>query len=213
MLHALEQIVARVPGWRTLRRASAVRRALGFEETIWTRKVADEEVRKLVRGLDPAPESVLEVSGQVWSGFGFPRYRSTQYPEFDITGEPLEERFDLVIAEHVLEHLRHPHRAARNVMRMLQPGGAFLVVTPFLYRVHPCPDDCTRWTETGLAHFLEEAGFPLERIRTGSWGNRACIRSTFSSRGEHRSYNRWAHSLRNEPEYPVVVWALARAPQ
>jgi SAM-dependent methyltransferase len=211
MIRSLEQLVARLPGWRTLRRTRTLRRALGFEDTIWTRKVADEEVRKLVRALDPAPRSALEISGRVWEGHGFPEYRSTSYPEYDVTAAPLEERFDLVIAEHVLEHLRHPSRAARNVLRMLRPGGAFLVVTPFLYRVHPCPDDCTRWTGTGLAHFLAEAGFPLEQTHTGAWGNRACIRSTFTTR-EHRSYNRWAHKLRNEPEYPVVVWALARAP-
>ena len=23
-------------------------------------------------------------------------------------------------------------------------------------------------------------------------------------------YNRWLHSLKNEPDYPVAVWALAR---
>ncbi len=212
MIRSLERLVSRLPGWRTLRHTSAVRRALGFEETIWTRKVADEEVRTLVRSLHPAPHSALEISGQVWRGFGFPEYRSTSFPEFDLAAAPLDERFDLVIAEHVFEHLRRPHRAARNVLAMLRPGGAFLVVTPFLYRVHPCPDDCTRWTETGLAHFLAEAGFPLEAIRTGSWGNRACVRSTFTPH-EHRSYNRWAHTLRNEPEFPIVVWAMARAPE
>ena len=47
-----------------LRRSWLFRRWIGFEETIWTRKVADEEVRKLVGGnlLDAYPrfdETVL----------------------------------------------------------------------------------------------------------------------------------------------------------
>jgi SAM-dependent methyltransferase len=211
MIRTLERLVSRLPGWSALRAHPAVRRALGFEDTIWTRKVADREVRRLVAALDPAPASVLEISGEVWRGHGFPAHRSTRYPGFDLEAEPLAERFDLVIAEHVLEHLRHPHRAARNAMAMLRPGGAFLVVTPFLYRVHPCPDDFSRWTENGLAQLLAGAGFPLESTVTGSWGNRACVRSTLT-RHEHRSYNRWVHPLRDEREFPVVVWALARAP-
>jgi SAM-dependent methyltransferase len=210
MLRGIESLVSRLPGWRTLRQTRTMRRTLGFEDTIWTRKVADREVRKLVAELGPERLSALEISGTVWKDHGFARYRSTSYPEYDVTAAPLEERFDLVIAEHVLEHLPRPYAAARNVRAMLRPGGAFLVVTPFLYKVHPCPDDCTRWTETGLRHFLAEAGY--DEARTGAWGNRACIASTFTPR-EHRSYNRWAHTLRNEPEYPVVVWALAHAPR
>jgi len=90
---------------------------------------------------------------------------------------------------------------------MLTPGGYFLVSTPFLLRIHNEPTDCTRWTETGLRHFLAESGFPLAEIQTGSWGNRACVKSNF---GWWARYHPWIHSLRNEPEFPVHVWALAR---
>ena len=92
---------------------------------------------------------------------------------------------------------------------MLEPGGHALVVTPFLYKVHNDPFDCTRWTETGLRTFLVRAGFPDEAIQSGSWGNRACVEATL--RREYRLFNRYLHSLENEPEYPIVVWALARA--
>ena len=71
---------------------------------------------------------------------------------------------------------------------MLQPGGHFLIVTPFLYKVHPNPYDCTRWTETGMRYFLAECGFPLDPITTGSWGNRACLEATL--RREYRLFNR-----------------------
>jgi SAM-dependent methyltransferase len=185
-----------------------IRRWLGFEETIWTRKVADAEVRRLVARLDPATLDALEVSGEVWRTHGFKSYQRAVYPAFDICAEPLPQTFDLVIAEHVLEHVLRPARAVRNVHAMLRPGGHFLVVTPFLYRYHPCPEDCTRWSETGMKHLLADAGFPMETIETGSWGNRACLEATF--RREFRAFNRFLHTLRNDPELPMVVWALAR---
>jgi len=193
---------------RRLRRSPLLRRWLGFEETIWTRKVADEAVRKLVGPIGPSNLRALEVSGTVWKDFGFKLYRSASYPDFDVCKAPLAESFDLVIAEHVFEHLLWPYRAGRHVFQMVEPGGHFLIVTPFIYKVHPDPYDCTRWTETGIKYFLAECGFPLERIRTGSWGNRACIEGTF--RREYRLFNRHLHRLTNDPDLPVVVWALAQ---
>jgi SAM-dependent methyltransferase len=204
-----KRLASMVPGGRRALRSRRLRAALGFEETIWTRKVSDEQVRQLVAALDPARLSALEISGNVWRTYGFRSHRRTSFPEFDICSEALPEQFDLVIAEHIFEHLLWPYRAGRNVLRMLKPNGYFLIVTPFMYRVHPNPVDCTRWTETGLRYFLAECGFPLEPIVTGSWGNRECIKATW--RREFRLFNRHVHSLAAEPEYPIVVWALARA--
>jgi SAM-dependent methyltransferase len=210
MLRWLDRQLTAVPAWRGLRKRAGFRSALGYEETIWTRKAADEEVRRLVARLRPETLSALEISGHVWRELGFASYRGTEYPDFDIQADALPERFDLVIAEHVFEHLPWPARAARNVLRMLEPGGHFLIVTPFLYRVHENPVDCTRWTETGMRYFLAECGFPLEGITTGSWGNRQCVEATF--REEFKLFNRHLHSLAPDPQYPIVVWALATAP-
>jgi SAM-dependent methyltransferase len=206
----LDRLLSRFPAWRRLRADERLRGALGFEPTIWERRVADEQVRRLLAPLRPETLSALEVSGGVWAAHGFRAYRSTSFPDFDLAGEPLSERFDLVIVEHVLEHLPRPGAAARNALRMLEPGGHLLVVTPFLYRVHPDPDDCTRWTESGLRHFLAENGFPFETIVTGSWGNRAIVRTALSR--DFVLFNRYLHRLDHEPEAPLVVWALARAP-
>jgi SAM-dependent methyltransferase len=207
----LDLALSTIPGARRMARHAGLRSALGFEETIWTRKVPDREVRRLVEKLNPSRLSALEISGGVWRDYGFRAYRSTGFPEFDICAETLTERFDLIIAEHVFEHLRWPYRAAANVLRMLSPGGHFLIVTPFLYKVHNDPIDCVRWTEQGLGFFLEDAGFVPARTITGSWGNRRCVSATF--RIEYRLFNRFLHPLDAEPDYPIVVWALARAPE
>ena len=203
------RVLARFPALERMYRNRKLRAGLGFEETIWTRKVADQETRRLVARLDPRRLSVLEISGQSWRDFGFASYRSAEFPGFDICEQVLPERFDLIIAEHVFEHLRWPYRAAKNVLQMLAPSGHFLIVTPFLYKVHPNPLDCVRWTEQGLRYFLEDAGFPEGQTTSGSWGNRRCIEATF--RREYRLFNRFLHPIDTEPDYPVVVWALARS--
>ena len=168
----------------------------------------DAATERFVAALPCRELDVLEISGTKWKCFAFRSYRSVGYPEFDLCGEPLAEKaYDLVIAEQVLEHVLRPLRAARNVERMLKPGGTFLVTTPFLLRVHLAPEDCTRWTETGLRYLLAEAGFDEKEIETSSWGNRACIVANFRT---WRRWVRWLHSLRNEPDFPVVVWAMAR---
>ncbi len=190
----------------SLIKSDGLRRALGFEPTIWTRKVQDIETRKLVEQLNPSTLNVLEVSGEAWKDFGFKSYKSVQYPEFDLCRDTLSGRFDLIIAEHILEHVLYPRPAARNIYSMLEARGHALIVTPFIYRVHPVPHDCSRWTMEGLKYFLSECGF--ENITTGSWGNRKCIEATFKR--EFRLFNKYLHSLENELEYPMVVWALAR---
>jgi hypothetical protein len=41
-----------------------------------------------------------------------------------------------------------------------------------------------------------------------SWGNRDCVVGNFDRWPAYR----WWHSLRNEPDLPVQVWAFARRP-
>jgi SAM-dependent methyltransferase len=155
--------------------------------------------------------NALEISGTKWANLGFNCYRSIDYPDYDICSGPLEPAgFDIIIAEQVFEHILWPYRAVKNVYTMLKPGGVFVVTTPFLLRIHNCPVDCSRWTPLGLRHLLAEGGFPLESTESHSWGNRACVRSNFR---DWRKWTVWLHSLKNEHDFPVVVWAYATKPK
>ena len=168
----------------------------------------NRETEKLVKGLNPESLSVMEVSGEGWAErFDFKSYLSTDYPDFDICGDPLLQQFDLIIAEQVFEHLLWPYRAGRNVYAMLEQGGYFLVSTPFMIKIHNHPVDCSRWSEVGMRHFLAECGFPLEKIQTWSWGNRDCVVGNLS---RWATFKRRKHSLENDPTFPVMVWALAQ---
>lgn len=182
--------------------------SVGYDTTDWMRIVMYRQCFAFVRELGPERLDVLEISaGAQWvREFAFRSYAATDYPQFDICSQTLPERFDLIIADQVFEHLKWPYRAARNVRAMVRPGGHFLVTVPFLVRLHRSPSDCTRWTEEGLSYFLQECGFAAAGITTGSWGNRDCVKANLTA-WRKRGF---LGSLVNEPDFPLVVWAFAR---
>lgn len=176
----------------------------------WMRVVMDQKVRALVEQLDLKNRRVLEISGASWQWLGDRcDYRSVSFPDYDVCRAPLEERFDLIIAEQVFEHLAYPYRAARHVHAMLNTGGRFLMTTPFLYKIHYAPIDCTRWTPQGMKHFLEECGFPPDAITVDAWGNQACVLANLKANAAVR-YVAGRHSLENQEYFPIAVWALAQ---
>ena len=173
------------------------------------RVVLYKECKKFLRGLNPEDKTALEISGGdnvFWQSIGFKSYRTTQYPEFDICEGGLNEQFDIIIADQVFEHLLWPYRAARNAYAMLKPGGHLIIATPFLVRRHDVPTDCTRWTDVGMKYFLAEAGFSLERVQTGAWGNKACVKANLTAWTNPSPFT----SFKNEPNFPVMVWAFAQ---
>jgi SAM-dependent methyltransferase len=190
----------------------ARRVGLGAYHAHWQRIVMYEECFKWVRALDPSSMSLLEISpgpNEAWRELGFKSSARVDYPEFDICSQVLHQKFDFICADQVFEHLLWPYRAGKHIYEMLNPGGYALLLTPFLLRVHPSPSDCSRWTETGLKQLLAECGFRPENIRTGSWGNRSCVVSDLRTDGNW-TYSSWWRSLKNDPLFPVAVWALAR---
>ncbi len=192
-------------------RLKRVLSAIGYDTTDWVRVVMYRRAFAYIEQLGPQSLDVLEISGgsQWRERFSFRSYLRTDYPGFDICSETLARRFDLVIADQVFEHLKYPLRAAANVYAMLKPGGHFIVATPFLIRVHRSPIDCSRWTPEGLTYLLEEAGFPHEHIQADAWGNRACLKANLSGWRKRGFFG----SLRNETNFPVMVWAFATKPQ
>ena len=100
--------------------------------------------------------------------------------------------------------------AMRNLMGLCNPGGLVIVSTPFMIRVHEVPlflmKDYWRFTPRGLGTLVESAGLELEAVN--SLGNRQCVVGNFNGWPARR---RW-HSMRNEPDFPVQVWAFARRP-
>jgi hypothetical protein len=183
-------------------------RAVGTTNEHWCRFVMNRECLEIVKSLNPERLDALEVSGIFWRDrVPFHTYTSLCYPDFDICNEKTKQKYSFIVAEQVFEHLSDPRQAARNVFEMLAPQGYFLITTPFLLKIHPSPLDCTRWTGQGLKYLLIEAGFDSENLSVFSWGNKACVKSNLK---QWTLYNKFIHSLRNEDEFPVVVWAIAQ---
>jgi len=80
----------------------------------------------------------------------------------DLASIPVEDaRFDYVVFNQVMEHLPDPSAVLRELRRVLKPGGQMICSTPLFYEEHDTPYDFYRYTQYGLRHLLNEAGFEL----------------------------------------------------
>jgi SAM-dependent methyltransferase len=190
--------------WAAL--ARKLRGKAGFEEEAWLKITQVRAWREFLLSLPLDRLDALEISpgsSAHWRDIGFRSYTAVQYPEFDITRDRLPRRFDVVIADQVFEHVQDPVAAARNVHAMLADDGLFLMAAPFLVKIHGAPNDYTRWTPDGMRTFLARAGFDAE---IHAWGNRHAVTANLY----HAVHYGWRRDLRNEPDFPVNVWAYAR---
>ena len=78
-----------------------------------------------------------------------------RYPSTDVVsvGEQLPFRdgaFDAVLSLHVLEHVKNPFVCAKELARVLKPGGTLFAVTPYIVSVHGYPFHFFNPTPSGL---------------------------------------------------------------
>jgi SAM-dependent methyltransferase len=183
----------------------------GDSMTMWQRQVMNAAVREILEHLGPSESDAIEVSGRLWGDLPWASYRTTSYPEFDLVsprdGFDGWGRADVVICEQVLEHVQDPVAAVRNLVRLARPGGTVVIDTPFLVRLHAAPDDYWRFTPHGLELLMRAAG--LEAVTVDSWGNRRCVRSNLRRWTPARPWR----SLRDEADFPMVVWGRGTRPR
>lgn len=70
---------------------------------------------------------------------------------------------DFVTTVSVLEHVRYPHKAVKEMHRILRPGGIIYVNVPFIFPFHADPDDFYRFTNKGIDILCED----FEKIDSG----------------------------------------------
>jgi SAM-dependent methyltransferase/uncharacterized protein YbaR (Trm112 family) len=89
-------------------------------------------------------------------------------PEVDVVGNGdnlpfLDETFDLIISQAVLEHVKRPKKIVNEIYRVLKHGGYVYVESPFLQEYHGYPLDFQRYTLTGLENLLSR----FKKIESG----------------------------------------------
>jgi hypothetical protein len=189
------------------------KKRLGYDSRNWLRIRQIEAFTSFLKEEGRHTSPVLEVSpgwNTYWKNL-CTDYTAVDFPDFDICKDALPRQFRTVIADQVLEHVRRPLAAARNIHAMTEPGGWAMVATPFLFRVHARPHDYNRWTAAGLKQVLVEGGFPEAEVQSFAWGNKACVRAHIGGGNRVLDYG-FGRDLANDEEYPIMVWAFARKP-
>lgn len=85
--------------------------------------------------------------------------------------------FNNIFLMNVLEHIYNYQNCLKNCYNLLSKGGLFFGSTPFLFRIHPSPNDFHRYTEQSLRKSLEAAGFNNIRIKVLAGGIGICFYS------------------------------------
>jgi SAM-dependent methyltransferase len=107
-------------------------------------------------------------------------------------------RYSGIICSEVLEHVKRPPRAIKEMARCLRPGGALCITTLFAFPEHGFPADYWRFTRSALEMMLADAG--LESIDTVYDGG---LRVAINDHGERRD---------TLAQMPMHVFALAFKP-
>lgn len=179
------------------------------------RIVMQKATRGWFKELDLAAMDAAEISGKHGRRYTFKSYKILRYPKHDICAGPFRNArgkvltYDIILANQVWEHLDRPYAATRNVFEMLRPGGYFWIAVPFHIPFHDAPVDCSRWSARGLKNLLIEGGFPEEHIRAEQWGNRHAARRNLEPDWPP-VYDPQNDDLTNDPDFPILSWALAQ---
>jgi len=90
-----------------------------------------------------------------------------EHPRFikgDITNCPQipDNSIDFVYSSDTFEHISKPWLAAKEITRILKPGGFCFISTLFAWRYHKEPEDYFRYTPFGLISLFEDGMEALE---------------------------------------------------
>jgi hypothetical protein len=141
-------------------------------------------------------------------------YDEVSYPSGNILNLSSYRNYDFCVSDQVLEHVEgNPFEAFQQSVDALKPGGLVCHTTCFINPIHGVPKDFWRFTPDALSLLAQSCN--CEEIETSSWGNREAwdfieLGYRFAKLPKHPSHPLTQLALRNEPEWPIVTWVLAK---
>jgi SAM-dependent methyltransferase len=146
------------------------------------------------------------------------RYVGLDYPvtfdgdarHIDVFGDGLalpfgRDSFDTVVCFEVLEHVKDGAALARELARVVKPGGTVILTVPFLWGEHCRPHDYARYTVFGVRELFTRAGLEVERQqRVGGFWTAAGQRLCYHLEPRYRRLGRWLHTSLS---YMILVCA------
>ncbi len=111
--------------------------------------------------------SVLKCDRHVGVDVASSPHRHDEFDQvFDGITLPFEsETFDSVLCTEVFEHAASPHELAKEIGRVLKPGGHALITAPFVIEAHEVPHDFHRFTKFGMERLAAVAGLEVVWVR------------------------------------------------
>ena len=73
-------------------------------------------------------------------------------------------KFENVLLFNILEHIYNFNTCINSCYKLTKKGGSFFGSTPFMFRIHPSPNDFFRFTEESLEKILSKAGYEKIKI-------------------------------------------------
>ncbi|MHC4644169.1 MAG: FkbM family methyltransferase [Planctomycetota bacterium] len=140
------------------------------------------------------------------------KIKRAPYPEFDAQdlSRIADSQYDLVYSNQILEHIPKPWVAAKEMVRVLRPGGLGLHTTCAFNPRHGPPvfNDYYRFLPDGLAELFEG----VKVLVKAGWGSRQALLYNLAIDDGHGALGgrRFCEQIgkRNEERYPWHVWII-----
>lgn len=116
-------------------------------------KVLQDQKNATCVGYDISEEAIKDVRRGKFEGHVMD-FRLFNTPDFSLNGE--SEKFDVVVASHIIEHIEGDSKFVKNLIAMTKKGGKVIIATPHLKEIQQCVEHVRGYDDTEMLEFMKE---------------------------------------------------------